>query len=164
MGLIVFSFIPIVEGQPAAEGAGLIFVSLASLFAQMGFVGNILAVMFFISLLFAGITSAVSMIEPFTLYLINHFHFSRKKAISYIAVVIYILSLFCIFSYYGGTSEIFSISAGAIGNEKPIAFFDMLDFLTSNILMPLGAITFSIFVGWIIKKDGVYILFSDFMN
>lgn len=164
MGLVVFSFIPIVEGQPAAEGAGLIFVSLASLFAQMGAIGNILAIMFFVSLLFAGITSAVSMIEPFALYLINHFHFSRKKAISYIGVVIYILSLVCIFSYYGKTSEIFGISAGAIGNEKQIAFFDVLDFLTSNILMPLGAITFSIFVGWIIKKDGVYILFSDFMN
>ncbi|ANE36276.1 Na+-dependent transporter, SNF family [Campylobacter iguaniorum] len=164
MGLVVFSFIPIVDGQPASEGAGLIFVSLASLFAQMGLVGNVLAVAFFVSLLFAGITSAVSMIEPFALYLINKFNFTRKGAIACIGVFVYILGLFCILSYYGATSEAFSLSQSVFGTQKPVPFFDVLDFATSNIIMPLGALTFSIFVGWIIKKDGLYILFSGFMS
>ncbi|PPB67017.1 sodium-dependent transporter [Campylobacter hyointestinalis] len=164
MGLVVFSFIPIVDGQPASEGAGLIFVSLASLFAQMGLVGNFLAVLFFVSLLFAGITSAVSMIEPFTLYLINKFKFTRKKALITIGIVVYILGLFCIFSYYGTTSNLFSLPKELLNTQKPIPFFDVLDFMTSNVLMPLGAITFSIFVGWVLKREGIYILFSGFMS
>ena len=164
MGLVVFSFIPIIDGQPASEGAGLIFVSLTSLFAQMGIIGNILAVTFFISLLFAGITSAVSMIEPFALYLIHKFQLSRNSAIMIIGVFVYILGTLCILSYYGVTSSYFSIPAAALGNEKPIAFFDVLDLLTSNILMPLGALTFSIFVGYILKKEELFTLFSGFMS
>jgi NSS family neurotransmitter:Na+ symporter len=164
MGLVVFSFIPIIDGQPASEGAGLIFVSLASLFAQMGIIGNILAIAFFMSLLFAGITSAVSMIEPFALYLIHKFNISRNKAIMTIGFFVYILGLLCMLSYYGSTSSYFSIPAATIGNEKPIAFFDVLDLLTSNILMPLGALTFSIFVGYILKKEGLFTLFSGFMS
>lgn len=166
MGLVVFSFIPIVHGQPAAEGAGLIFVSLTSLFGQMGggFIGNVIAILFFISLLFAGITSAVSMIEPFTFYLIHKFNISRRNALIVIGIFVYILGMFCIFSYYAPTAHWFSITKNSIGNSKPIAFFDILDFMTSNILMPLGALTFSIFVGFVLKRDGLYILFSGFMN
>ncbi|WP_096016997.1 sodium-dependent transporter [Campylobacter lanienae] len=164
MGLVVFSFIPITDGQPASDGPGLIFVSLTSLFAQMGTAGNILAIAFFTSLLFAGITSAVSMIEPFTLYLIDEFKLSRNRAIFIIGIFVYILGIFCILSHYKVTSSYFSIPALAISNEKPIAFFDILDLLTSNILMPLGALTFSIFVGYIIKKEGLFTLFSGFMS
>lgn len=164
MGLVVFSFIPIIDNQPASDGPGLIFVSLTSLFAQMGAAGNILAIAFFTSLLFAGITSAVSMIEPFTLYLINKFKLSRNKAIFIIGIFVYILGIFCILSHYEVTSSYFSIPALAISNEKPIAFFDVLDMLTSNILMPLGALTFSIFAGYIIKKEGLFTIFSSFMS
>ncbi len=164
MGIVVFSFVPIVEGQPASGGPGLIFVSLASLFAQMGVIGNVLAVMFFSSLLFAGVTSAVSMIEPFALYLINHFNFKRKQALFYIGIFVYTLGILCIFSYYGETADYLSIAAGAIGNAKAIPFFDVLDYFTSNILMPLGALTFSVFVGWFLKRRALYLLFREFMN
>ncbi|WP_086232397.1 sodium-dependent transporter [Campylobacter devanensis] len=164
MGLVVFSFIPIIDNQPASDGPGLIFVSLTSLFAQMGAAGNILAIAFFTSLLFAGITSAVSMIEPFTLYLIDEFKLSRNKAIFIIGIFVYILGIFCILSHYEVTSSYFSIPALAINNEKPIAFFDILDLLTSNILMPLGALTFSIFAGYIIKKEKLFTIFSGFMS
>lgn len=156
MGLVVFSFIPLQEGVPAASGPGLIFVSLASLFAQMGVVGNFLAVAFFVSLLFAGITSAVSMIEPFVAYLIGQHGVSRKKALLYIGVFIYTLGVFCILSYYEQTAAVFNFFG------KP--FFDVLDFFTSNILMPLGAITFSIFVGWVIDQNKLWALFSEFMS
>ncbi|RUT51627.1 sodium-dependent transporter [Campylobacter fetus] len=164
MGLVVFSFIPIQDGQPASEGAGLIFVSLTSLFAQMGVAGNVLAIAFFISLLFAGITSAVSMIEPFTLYLINKFNISRKMSITFIGVLVYILGICCILSYYGATSASFSLPKEIFATQKPVPFFDMLDFMTSNVLMQIGALTFSIFVGWILKRDGLYILFSGFIS
>jgi len=164
MGLVVFSFITISEGQPAASGPGLVFVSLASLFAQMGIIGSILAAMFFVSLLFAGITSAVSMIEPLTLYFINKFGFSRIKSVIIIGVITFVLGFACLLSYYGATSKYFSLPAGILGNEKAMPFFDMLDYLTSNIMMPIGALVFSIFVGWFLDKKLVYSVLSSSMS
>lgn len=164
MGLVVFSFIPIIDGQPASEGAGLIFISLTSLFAQLGTIGNVLAVAFFSSLLFAGITSAVSMIEPFALYLINKFNITRNQAIIIIGVIVYTLGMLCILSYYSDTAALFSLPAAALGNAKPIPFFDILNLITSNLLMPLGVLTFSIFVGYILNKEELYTLFSTFMS
>ncbi|AQW86213.1 Na+-dependent transporter, SNF family [Campylobacter pinnipediorum subsp. caledonicus] len=154
MGLVVFTFVFEYGGDTTQGGPGLIFVSLATLFAKLGIIGNILSFMFFISLLFAGITSAVSMIEPFTFYLINKLKISRKRALLYIACFVYILGFMCILSFYEPTS--FKV----FGNP----FFDILDYLTSNIIMPIGAIVFSFFVGFVVKKDGLYILFSSFMN
>lgn len=156
MGIVVFTFIFTYGADTTQDGPGLIFVSLTTLFAKLGLIGNVLAVAFFTSLLFAGITSAVSMIEPFAYYLINKFGIARKVALSYIAAFVYVLGIFCILSYYKPTSETFTIFG------KP--FFDILDYLTSNIMMPIAAIVFSIFVGFVLKKDGLYMLFSKFMN
>ncbi|EKP0409192.1 sodium-dependent transporter, partial [Campylobacter lari] len=103
MGLIVFTFIFEFGADPSQQGPGLIFVSLMNLFSNIdpiGFLplGNILAIAFFIALFFAGITSAVSMIEPLTFYLINSFNFTRKKALIFIAFIVYFLGSLCILS------------------------------------------------------------------
>ncbi len=156
MGLVVFTFIFAYGADSTASGPGLIFISLVTLFAKLGIVGNIMAIAFFVSLLFAGVTSAVSMIEPFAYYLVRKFEISRKMALVYIGIFVYILGLFCIFSYYAHTANIFSIFG------KPV--FDALDFLTSNIMMPIGAIIFSFFVGYKLKKESLYLLFGEFMG
>ena len=156
MGLVVFTFIFAYGADSTASGPGLIFISLVTLFAKLGIVGNIMAIAFFVSLLFAGVTSAVSMIEPFAYYLVRKFEISRKMALVYIGIFVYILGLFCIFSYYAQTANIFSIFG------KPV--FDALDFLTSNIMMPIGAIIFSFFVGYKLKKESLYLLFGEFMG
>ena len=156
MGLVVFTFIFAYGADSTASGPGLIFISLVTLFAKLGIVGNVMAIAFFVSLLFAGVTSAVSMIEPFAYYLVRKFEISRKMALVYIGIFVYILGLFCIFSYYAQTANIFSIFG------KPV--FDVLDFLTSNIMMPIGAIIFSFFVGYKLKKESLYLLFGEFMG
>ena len=156
MGLVVFTFIFAYGADSTASGPGLIFISLVTLFAKLGIVGNVMAIAFFVSLLFAGVTSAVSMIEPFAYYLVRKFEISRKMALVYIGIFVYILGLFCIFSYYVQTANIFSIFG------KPV--FDALDFLTSNIMMPIGAIIFSFFVGYKLKKESLYLLFGEFMG
>lgn len=156
MGLIVFTFIFEFSADPTQQGPGLIFVSLMTLFAKLGIVGNVLAVAFFLSLFFAGVTSAVSMIEPFCFYLINSFKLSRKKALFYIGVVVYILGSLCILSYIGFTSEALIFFGRS--------FFDCLDYLSSNIIMPLGGICAAIFVGFVLKKEALQILFKPYMN
>ena len=155
MGFVVFTYIFEFSGE-VSQGPGLIFVSLTTLFSNLGLFGNILALAFFISLFFAGITSAVSMIEPFALYLINTYNLSRAKALSFIAVIVFILGLLCILSSMSFATQ----SLTFFGKN----FFDILDYISSNVIMPIGGFCAAIFVGFIIKKEGLKILFSPYMN
>ncbi|TXE81289.1 sodium-dependent transporter [Campylobacter peloridis] len=161
MGLIVFTFIFEFNGNPAQEGPGLIFVSLMSLFSNIdpvGFLplGNILAIAFFIALFFAGVTSAVSMIEPLTFYLINSFNFSRKKALLLIAIIVYVLGSLCILSGIEWSKDSLIIFGKS--------FFDALDYLASNLMMPLGGLFGAIFVGFVLKKEALQTLFGPYMK
>ncbi|TXE89078.1 sodium-dependent transporter [Campylobacter volucris] len=161
MGLIVFTFIFEFGADPTQQGPGLIFVSLLSLFANIdpvGFLplGNILAVAFFIALFFAGITSAVSMIEPLTFYLINSYNFTRKKALVFIGFIVYILGSLCIFSSVEWSKD----SLEFFGKS----FFDILDFIASNLMMPLGGLFGAIFVGFVLKKETLQNLFNPYMK
>ena len=154
MGLVVFSFIQVAPGASANEGPGLIFVSLASLFGELGVVGSALGFMFFISLLFAGITSAVSMIEPAVRYFEDEKGISRIKSSAILGVLVFGLGVLCVLSFYEPTKESFAIFGKSI--------FDILDYATSNVLMPLGVLFFSIFAGWIMPKERFYTLFLNY--
>ena len=154
MGLVVFSFVQVAPGASANEGPGLIFVSLASLFGELGVVGSALGFMFFISLLFAGITSAVSMIEPAVRYFEDEKGISRIKSSTILGILVFGLGVLCVLSFYEPTKESFAIF------DKSI--FDILDYATSNVLMPLGVLFFSIFAGWIMPKERFYTLFLNY--
>ncbi|WP_267524591.1 sodium-dependent transporter [Campylobacter sp. MG1] len=154
MGLIVFSFIFEFNADPSAQGPGLIFISLISLFAKLGFLGKILAITFFIALFFAGITSAVSMIEPFVFFLINKFNMKRIKAIILLGILVYILGLMCIFSTISDTKD--SLTFFGMG------FFDILDYLSSNIIMPFGSFMAAIFVGYFLSCKDLYKTFYPY--
>ena len=154
MGLVVFSFVQVAPGASANDGPGLIFVSLASLFGELGAVGSALGFMFFISLLFAGITSAVSMIEPAVRYFEDEKGISRIKSSALLGVLVFGLGVLCVLSFYEPTKESFAIFGKSI--------FDILDYATSNVLMPLGVLFFSIFAGWIMPKERFYTLFLNY--
>ena len=156
MGLIVFTFVFEFNADPALKGPGLIFISLSTLFAKLGFFGSIFAAAFFISLIFAGITSAISMIEPFTFYLINTYNFTRKKSLILIGIVVYILGTLCILSYIKSTSADFTFFGKS--------FFDILDYASSNIILPVGAILSAIFVGYFMNKERIKKLFHPYLN
>lgn len=154
MGLVVFSFVQVAPGASANEGPGLIFISLASLFGELGVVGSALGFMFFISLLFAGITSAVSMIEPAVRYFEDEKGISRIKSSAILGVLVFGLGVLCVLSFYEPTKDSFAIFGKSI--------FDILDYATSNVLMPLGVLFFSIFAGWIMPKERFYTLFLNY--
>ena len=154
MGLVVFSFVQVAPGASANDGPGLIFVSLASLFGELGAVGSALGFMFFISLLFAGITSAVSMIEPAVRYFEDEKGISRIKSSAILGILVFGLGVLCVLSFYEPTKDSFAIFGKSI--------FDILDYATSNVLMPLGVLFFSIFAGWIMPKERFYTLFLNY--
>lgn len=156
MGLIVFTFIFEYGADPTQQGPGLIFISLTTLFAKLGLFGNILSFAFFAALLFAGITSAISMIEPFVFYLMNSFKLSRIKALFFIGIFVYILGILCVLSNIDSTKA----SLVFFG----MSLFDFLNFLASNILMPFGGLAAAIFVGYIMKRKSSHDLFRPYMS
>ena len=152
---IVFTFIFEFRADPA-QGAGLVFVSLTTMFAKMGVAGQVLEVAFFVSLFFAGITSAVSMIEPFVFYLIGRFKISRLRAVCISGCVIAVLGACSLLSMHADYASRFKLFGAS--------FFDCLDFVSSNVMLPLGALTSAIFVGFAMDTQRLRGLFGADMG
>ncbi|PID47554.1 MAG: sodium-dependent transporter [Proteobacteria bacterium] len=154
-GIMIFSF-TFHYGLKPSEGAGLIFVTLPSLFSDMGILGNILSLLLFIALAFAGITSAISMIEPSIAFMENKLKYTRLKSLSIVGFVIYVLGIMALLSNVEGVKEYVTYFG--------TGFFDILDKLTSMILMPIGGILISIFVGFVMDKGQLKGLLVEFMG
>ncbi|WP_044418545.1 sodium-dependent transporter [Halarcobacter anaerophilus] len=145
-GLIIFSFL-FAAGAKSSAGPGLVFISLPVIFEQWGTLGNIIAVAFFSALLFAGITSAVSMIEPVLMLFIERFNMTRKKAVATCGSIFYIFGIIALLSLSSSYKE----SLTFFGKNA----FDWMDFLTSSISMPIAAIITCIFLGFFVDKEKI---------
>ena len=143
-GLIIFS-ITFTAGQEPSKGAGLVFITLPAIFYEMGTIGIFLSLLFFIALAFAAITSAVSVLEPTVMYLIERRNIERKKATYGAAFFAYLIGIVVLLS----NTTIFSDSL-TIGSKN---LFDWFDFISSAILLPLGGMIISIFIGFVLSKE-----------
>lgn len=155
IGLIVFTFVFEFGGEPG-QGVGLAFISLPTLFAKLGALGNVLSFTFFIALVFAGLTSAISMVEPCIYFLNRRFKFSRLKAIFIVGGAVYVLGVLCALSNVEGVKENLTF----LGK----GFFDWLDYISSNIMLPLGGIVIAVFVGYFVKFSSLKELFTPYMG
>ncbi|WP_104748108.1 sodium-dependent transporter [Helicobacter cetorum] len=154
-GVMIFTFV-FEHHVDVAQGPGLVFVSLPLIFAQMGLSGQIISLFFFLALVFAGITSTVSLLEPLVLYLINRFNFSRNQASLLLGLVVYILGALVIFSMNKHYTNALSFA-----NRNVFAW---LDFITSSFLMPLGGLFSVLFVGWLLCKERSFLATKHFFN
>ena len=139
-GLMIFSFVFTYGGDPSA-GFGLVFITLSTVFASMGEWGAVLGVAFFVALLFAGITSSVSMIEPMLKTIHRRFNIARGKAAVYLGIPTAML-----------TSAVVLSLGGYLGEGS---LLDQLDYILSNVMLPFGAMMTTIFVGWFMHKSTV---------
>ena len=131
----VFAF-----GFDPSAGPGLTFITLPAVFAQMPF-GAFFAFLFFLLLAIAALTSAVSILEVVVAYFVDDRGVSRKSAAVIIGFVIFLLGIPS------------SLSMGVMGDVKIIAgknFFDLMDFISSSLLLPIGGLFISLFVGWVV--------------
>jgi len=145
-GLMLFTFL-YEYGSGPAQGPGLVFISLPAAFYELGTLGNVFAVMFFIALAFAGLTSSVSLVEPMVQYFIDRFGWSRFKASIAMGVFFWFFGLFAILSNIDGYKEFLTW-----GGKN---FFDWVDYVTAAIMLPLGGLAMAIFVGFVIEKNRV---------
>jgi len=143
-GLVIFS-ITFTANQEPGKGPGLVFITLPAIFSEMGTIGIFISLLFFIALAFAAITSAVSILEPSVMYLVERKNMSRKSATYGIAFFAYILGIFVLLSNVNSFSDVLTF-----GNKN---LFDWFDFLSSAILLPLGGIITSIFIGFVLDKE-----------
>ena len=129
-------------GIKPTAGMGLIFNTLPMIFNQMTG-GYVFCIIFFVLLAVAALTSTISLLEVIIAYLVEEVHLSRRLATVLSAVACLAIGVFASLSLKEG-------SVFSIGGKS---FFDCLDFVSSNILLPLGALFIVIFVGWIFGKS-----------
>ena len=144
------------EGM-AASGPSLMFVSLPKVFASMGFAGNIVGALFFAMVLFAALTSAVSVMEAIVSSFMDEFKISRKKATFIELTFAAIGAVFVCLGYNVLYMEV-TLPTGAVGQ-----ILDVLDYISNSIMMPVVAIGTCILIGWVsgpkviideVEKDG----------
>lgn len=135
------------EGMSA--GPGLMFVSLPKVFASMGGIGMFMGALFFIMVLFAAITSAVSVMEAVVSSLMDQFHMSRRKAALIEGTIALIGGIFVCLGYNKLYFEV-TLPTGTTGQ-----LLDIMDYVSNNLLMPIGAILTCILVGWVVKPKTI---------
>lgn len=129
----VFAF-----GLEPNGGPGLVFVTVPMIFSHIPF-GGVFALLFYICLLVAALTSAVSLLEVVTAYLQNEWHLSRK-----VATIVNWVSLFLL-----GSVSALSFGPWSGFTVSGRNFFDLLDYICSNYMMPLGGFAVAILAGWV---------------
>lgn len=139
-GLVIFPAVFALGFLPT-EGPGLVFIMIPAVFEQIP-LGGVLLFVFFLLLLFATVTSAIAMLEVVVSIGIREKTQSRKKVSWIFAAVIFILGVPSALSF-GLLSDI------TIQNRS---IFDFVDYVTSAILMPIGALLTSIFAGYHYSK------------
>lgn len=148
-GFIIFPAAFSVGIQPDA-GPSLLFITLPNVFQQafgnLPWLAVILSIMFYVLLALAALTSTISLHEVVTAYLHEEFNLTRGRAAKLVTAGCTILGVLC------------SLSLG-VGKELTIfglTLFDLFDFLTAKIMLPLGGFFIAIFTGWYLDKRIVW--------
>ncbi len=134
------------EGMEAS-GPSLMFVSLPKVFSSMGGVGVVVGAAFFVMVLFAAITSSVSIMEAVVSCLMDQFHISRVKAAVIETVIALAGGLLVCLGYNKLYFEV-TLPNGTVGQ-----ILDILDYISNNCLMPVVTISTCILIGWILKPQ-----------
>ncbi|MBO4243023.1 MAG: sodium-dependent transporter [Clostridiales bacterium] len=132
-----------------STGPSLMFVSLPKVFLAMGPVGNVVGAIFFAMVLFAAVTSGMSLLEAVVSSLVDGFGLTRTKATIIESVLALIVGLIVCFGYNFLYFE-YTLPNGSVGQV-----LDILDYVSNNILMPFLSIATCILIGWILKPKTV---------
>ncbi|QUM86500.1 MULTISPECIES: sodium-dependent transporter [unclassified Moritella] len=141
-GMAIFPIV-FANGMEPSAGPGLLFVSLPIAFGQMP-LGSLFGTLFFIMVTFAAFTSVIALLESPVAYLNERLGLSRTKATITAGCTIWGLSLLTVFSLSG--------APWAQDVVMGLNFFDALDKLTANIMLPLAGLFTAVLVGWVVNE------------
>lgn len=144
-GLAIFPTVFAFKMEPS-YGPGLLFITIPLIFSKLPF-GNVLLFMFFLLTSIAATTAMLSLVEVSVAYLIEVKKIDRRKSV---LITTTFIALF-------GSLAALSVEGNVLSNVKLLGrtIFDIFDYLSSNILLPLGGILISVFVGYFVRKEGV---------
>lgn len=150
-GVMIIPAVYVFQGREgmAASGPSLMFVSLPKVFAEMGGVGRFIGCLFFAMVLFAALTSSISLMEAIVSSLMDKFKWSRTKAVIVEFIIAVAGALAVCFGYNIWYFEL-TLPNGAVGQ-----ILDVMDYISNNVLMPAIAIGTCILIGWILKPKTV---------
>ena len=132
-----------------ASGPSLMFVSLPKVFDSMGAIGSIIAIVFFVMVAFAALTSSVSVMEAVVASVIDRFHMERKAATITVTVLTMALGVVVCLGY---NILYFDI---VLPNGSHAQVLDVMDYASNYVLMPIVAIATCILIGWVLKPKAV---------
>jgi NSS family neurotransmitter:Na+ symporter len=140
-GLAIFPVV-FANGLDAAQGPGLMFVTIPLAFGQLP-LGAIFGTLFFVLVTFAALTSAISLTEPALAYLVEEYNAKRKRVAISLGVICWILGLGTVLSF-NVWSDFYVIGK--------LTIFDFVDYVSQNIMLPLGGMLIAIFAVWMLPK------------
>jgi len=150
--LSAFLVLPAVfsAGLSPGQGPGLTFITLPAVFAQMP-AGHFFGALFFTLLAIAALTSAVSILEPTVAYFIDEHGTNRHVTVIAATFVCALLSVPA------------SLSFGVLADVHVLGrnWFDLMDFLSNSVLLPIGGLLTAVFVGWAWSKPAVHHLSNE---
>ena len=146
-GVMIIPAVYVFLGNDGLEsaGPGLMFIALPKVFTEMGVAGRIFGSIFFLMVLFAALTSSVSILEAVASGIIDKANVSRKKATIIETVIGLILGIVVCFGYTIWKFDVL------LPNGSHAQILDIFDYVSNNILMPIVAIGTCVLIGWLAK-------------
>ncbi len=152
---VVYMF-AVKTGTPVKEamnaGPGLMFITLPKVFATLGNGGAWLGTAFFGLVIFAALTSAISMYEACVASICDLLHIDRKASTFFMGSLILFLATFSALGY-GAWGDIRFFKG--IVSEEGLPFLEFFDLVTNNLLMPIAATATCIAIGWVVKPKKI---------
>lgn len=149
-GVMIIPAIYVFSGtEGMASGPSLMFVSLPKVFDSMGSVGIVIGIVFFVMILFAALTSCISIMETLVSTCMNIFHASRKKTSLMITIYAAVTAVVICLGY-----NVFYFEY-TLPNGSTAQLLDIMDYISNSLLMPLIAFLTAIFVGYVIKPKWI---------
>lgn len=142
-GLAIFPIVFAHQLTPG-EGPGLVFVTLPIAFTEVPG-GTFVSIFFFLFLAMAALTSSISMLEPLVEYMEYRCNWSRPRTAIVTGTIIWVLGIGCALA--------FNLWSGFTPFGKNL--FDLFDWLTQSILLPMGGMLISIYAGWILSRKAI---------
>ena len=130
-------------------GPGLMFIAMPKIFAQMGVAGTVFGIIFFLMVLFAALTSSVSLLEAVVSGMVDK-GMGRKKSTVIETVIALVIAVVVCLGY-----NLLYFEFKLPNSENPGQLLDVLDYVSNNILMPILAIGTCILIGWITKPKAI---------
>ncbi|MBQ5400303.1 MAG: sodium-dependent transporter, partial [Treponema sp.] len=149
-GMMIIPAVFAFSGKDAmSAGPGLMFITLPKVFDSLGKFGDFIGLIFFVMVMFAALTSAVSILEAITSSMMDKFKWSRKKSVLVMAGTTFVLSIIVCLGYNVFYFDL-KLPNGSVGQ-----ILDIFDYASNNILMPIVGFLTCILIGWVAKPKTV---------